>query len=110
MNKPASNHQGTSDDFYTRSAAPFPILMIVVVAAMASGAKVHAVSPTDVFYGAGAGNNTTTGIYDTAIGNFALNQVTTGSTNTANGYIALSHNTTGSRNTASGSGALFKNS
>ena len=65
---------------------------------------------SDTFYGGNAGNNTTTGIDDSAFGYYALNSVTTGSSNTAIGSKALDFNSTGSANTATGAFALGFNS
>jgi hypothetical protein len=53
-----------------------------------------------------AGNTTTTGELNTAVGGSALQSNTTGSTNTAVGIGALYSNTTGSSNTAVGAGTL----
>jgi hypothetical protein len=55
-----------------------------------------------------AGNSTTGGASNTAIGSFALN-FTMGYANTASGYFALLYDTTGSNNTASGETALNNN-
>ncbi len=49
------------------------------------------------------------GIYNTAIGNFALYQNTTGQSNTALGESALKNNTTGYSNIALGSSSMFYN-
>src|SRR5882762_5168379 len=72
-------------------------------------AQVKAVSVTDTFYGTGAGNNSTTGAYDSAFGWSALQSETSGGYNTAIGAAALFLNTTGIYNTASGYDALFVN-
>jgi hypothetical protein len=56
-----------------------------------------------------AGNTTTTGIDNVAVGVGALYSNTTASYNTASGVLALSSNTTGSNNAASGSLALVSN-
>lgn len=56
-----------------------------------------------------AGNTTTTGFGDTAIGVTALAANTSGYFNTANGYHALNANTYGYENTASGIWALAAN-
>jgi trimeric autotransporter adhesin len=53
-----------------------------------------------------AGNTTTKGLDNTAIGYGALESNTTGEQNTASGSLALQFNTTGSYNTASGLFAL----
>src|SRR5215831_1679773 len=70
---------------------------------------VKAVDPTDIFYGTGAGNNTTTANHLTAFGFEALSMVTSGFDNTADGYAALAHNDTGFANTAIGNAALANN-
>jgi hypothetical protein len=56
-----------------------------------------------------AGNTTSTGMENAALGYGALGRDTTGSGNTANGGGALGANTTGSVNTATGNGALSQN-
>ena len=56
-----------------------------------------------------AGNTTTTGLSNTAVGVGALTSNTTGYSNAANGYGALYSNTTGYGNTASGFYALQAN-
>jgi len=56
-----------------------------------------------------AGNFTTTGSWNTAVGSQALLSDTSGSYNTASGYQALLSNTTGTNNTAIGYQALFSN-
>ncbi len=56
-----------------------------------------------------AGNTTTTGLSNTAVGVGALTSNTTGYSNAANGYGALYSNTTGYGNSAAGSGALLEN-
>jgi hypothetical protein len=56
-----------------------------------------------------AGNMTTTGVANTAIGDAALEFNTTGVYNTAMGELALASNTTGNSNTATGLSALPKN-
>ena len=71
--------------------------------------QVKAVDPSDTFYGGNAGNNTTTGIGDSAFGWYALFRVTTGNFNTAIGVSALERNTTGNENTAIGFDALSNN-
>jgi hypothetical protein len=62
------------------------------------------------FYGAGAGNLTTSGGDNIAIGVNALLKNTNGSANTAIGVQALEGNMTGNQNTAVGTRALFDNS
>jgi type VI secretion system secreted protein VgrG len=61
------------------------------------------------FAGAGAGNSTSKGQYNTAIGSLALDANTSGGNNTASGYGALGANTTGSENTSGGVNALADN-
>jgi hypothetical protein len=56
-----------------------------------------------------AGNTTTTGVDNMAVGPFALYSNTSGNANTASGQWALESNTTGSYNTASGEEALYSN-
>ena len=51
----------------------------------------------------------TSGVYNSAFGNYALWSTTTGNANAAVGYGALPYNTTGSNNTAVGAYALFAN-
>jgi hypothetical protein len=63
----------------------------------------------DTFLGAGAGNFTTTGEWNTASGFQALHSNGNGSWNTASGYQALFTNTAGWANTASGYQALYSN-
>jgi hypothetical protein len=55
-------------------------------------------------------SNTTSGYYNTAIGNFTLFSNTSGDYNTANGYAALRYNTIGYDNTANGYQSLMINS
>lgn len=54
-------------------------------------------------------NNTTTGVGNVALGNYAMENSTTGDFNTAVGYDALSFNTTGNNNVAVGYGSLLNN-
>jgi hypothetical protein len=54
-------------------------------------------------------NNTSTGIYNTGLGRYALFANTTGSWNTATGDWALTTNTEGRDNTATGASALYYN-
>jgi len=63
----------------------------------------------NLFVGAGTGNFTTTGTYNTASGYQALHSNTTGHWNTASGYQALYSNTGGFAITASGYQALYSN-
>ncbi len=63
----------------------------------------------DTFVGTNAGNLTTTGSANTAIGYEALVQDTSGGANTAVGWEALIANTTGFNNTAVGDIALPRN-
>ncbi len=56
-----------------------------------------------------AGNNSTTGIQNTAVGVDALAVNTTGNNNTASGELALWSNRTGGANTANGDSALAGN-
>ncbi len=58
-------------------------------------------SGADAFLGF-AGNSTSTGSFNTAVGNFALEADSTGANNVAVGYSSLLQNTTGSSNTAVG--------
>src|SRR5437879_4367131 len=51
----------------------------------------------------------TTGVFNTAIGYFALSGNPSGFDNSASGDAALGSNTTGFQNTASGAGALYAN-
>ena len=77
-----------------------------------SGVTILRTSPntiTSVFIGCEAGNNTSTGINNTAIGRQALYKNTTGSNNTAFGYQALYSNTGGTNNTAIGNRVLYFN-
>jgi len=69
---------------------------------------VKAVDVTDTFYGNEAGNNTTTGLWNSAFGFEALFSNTTGHASTATGYLAL-YNNNGQSNTASGFEALYNN-
>jgi len=59
--------------------------------------------------GAGALQNNTTGIWNSAFGDRALNQNTTGGGNNAVGVHALRNNTQGTHNVADGVKALFSN-
>jgi hypothetical protein len=61
---------------------------------------------TALGYNAGVG---TTGIYNTAVGTFALQTNSTGTYNTTTGAYSMYGNTTGSRNTASGYYAMTSN-
>ncbi len=56
-----------------------------------------------------AGNTTTTGYYNTAVGSQALGSNTTGLNNTAEGLLALYYNTQGNGNIAVGGYALYSN-
>lgn len=62
-----------------------------------------------VSWGYFAGNDNTTGMSNTTIGNYSLSRNTTGSGNTANGFFAMYNNTTGAANTATGRSALYFN-
>jgi hypothetical protein len=90
---------------------PGAVLFIIsfVLSNLASLAQVKAVDVTDIFYGTGAGNGSTTGTYDSAFGYYALDSITDGSYNTANGAYTLYHNTSGNENTASGAYTLYSN-
>jgi len=90
---------------------PGAVLFVIafVLSNLAFLAQVKAVSDTDTFYGIGAGNNTTTGLSDSAFGYYALHSLTTGVSNTASGAAALTSNTGGGYNTANGAGALSSN-
>jgi len=61
------------------------------------------------FFIGSAGNSTTSGSVNTAVGFDALIANTSGSYNTANGVAVLNQNTSGSYNTAIGNGALVNN-
>jgi len=61
------------------------------------------------FSGPNAGNLTTSGIGNTAVGDGALQNNTSGASNTANGNAALYSNTSGNFNMADGAGALYYN-
>ncbi len=61
------------------------------------------------FFAGPSGNSTTSGSFNTAIGDQALINNTTGTENTANGESALIFNTTGSYNTAYGLDTLYDN-
>ena len=63
----------------------------------------------NTFLGSGVGTSTTTGANNTGIGNGALSNVKTGNNNTANGCSALFGNMAGSGNTATGVNALKLN-
>jgi hypothetical protein len=67
------------------------------------------IDPSDIFYGTGAGNLTTTGNNDSAFGYNPLHNNTSGSFNTATGSYALYNNTGGNNNTATGASALINN-
>jgi len=54
-------------------------------------------------------HNTTSGIYNTGLGYYALNANTSGNHNTATGALSLYYNSTGVHNTASGAYALVLN-
>src|SRR3990172_9545844 len=76
-----------------------------------SGAStlIHTYGTDNIFAGAGAGNLTMTGGYNTASGVSSLLSNTTGYYNTASGTYSLYSNTTGLRNTASGEQSLYSN-
>src|SRR3990172_5764410 len=76
-----------------------------------SGAStlIHTYGTDNFFAGAGAGNLTMTGGYNTASGVSSLLSNTTGFSNTASGAYSLSSNTTGYNNTASGAYSLVSN-
>ena len=86
-----------------RFALTIPMLLAVSLPAMA--AEIHGKDPG---IGSVALGDLTlakpnySGVYNTAIGMYALFATTRGSHNTAIGYAALQVNTTGSYNTASG--------
>ncbi len=61
----------------------------------------------DNFFVGQSGNATTSGYYNTAIGDYALYDNTSGSWNTASGFQALFSNTSGWFNTANGDRALL---
>ena len=69
----------------------------------------HTFGTNTLFVGAGAGNFTTTGSFNTGAGVNALTSNTTGYANTALGGEALNANTIGSYNLASGVNALLLN-
>lgn len=85
------------------------VVLFSVAFVLGNLASVAQVKAQNTFYGQGAGQNTTTGVNDSAFGSDALYYNTSGNGNTANGGFALSNNTTGSHNTASGANALFGN-
>ena len=66
-------------------------------------------SPYNAFVGIAAGNFTTTGTGNTAVGNSALASDTSGYSNSAFGSDTLSSDTTGAYDTAIGLGALYSN-
>jgi len=69
----------------------------------------HNFGTNNAFLGAGAGNTSMTGNFNSAFGFDALNANTTGNGNAAFGFDALLFNTTGSSNAAFGGNALFNN-
>jgi hypothetical protein len=74
----------------------FPLFFIVLALSnLALLAPVNAVDPSNAFTteGKGAGNEATTGLYDSAFGSYALHNVTSGYGNTASGAYALFANT-----------------
>lgn len=89
-----------------------PLFIIVLALSnLALLAPVKAVNPTNTFITEGkeAGNMTTTGLFDSALGCYALHSVTTGYGDTAIGAYALFNNTTGYSNTGTGDSALYSN-
>ena len=77
---------------------------------MQNGTKlIHSFGTNNFYAGADAGNFTTTGSANTALGIRALSANTTGSLNTATGAVSLASNTTGASNTANGYVALLNN-
>src|SRR5690349_566471 len=90
-----------------RAVARAAILCFFII--VSSAFPIRGADPSDVFYGPGAGANTTSGTNDSAFGSGALNTNTTGSSNTAIGAAALFSNTNGHDNTASGFFALSSN-
>ncbi len=74
-----------------------------------SSTLMHSYGVSNFFGGAGAGNLTMSGAYNTGIGAGALANDTTGFNNTANGFQALFSNTSGNGNTASGYASLDNN-
>src|SRR5215467_3259203 len=106
-----------------RQRAAGPILALIF--ASLPGTSMLAASPTNTFYGSGAGVNITTGTYDSAFGYNALSTATnvqgdtafgaealefnTAFDNTAFGYDALKFNTNGTNNTSVGWSALSQN-
>ena len=64
---------------------------------------------TGNFFVGQSGSATTSGIYNTANGDYALSANTSGNFNTANGGYTLAFNTNGYDNTANGYQALFNN-
>ena len=95
--KPAVNFMGTTDNQPLRFR----------VNNLWAG-EIHPASG-NLFLGLGAGNATTSGTKNTAIGEHSLFANSSGSNNTANGYYALSSNTSGPDNTANGYNSLFSN-
>jgi hypothetical protein len=75
--------------------------MLCFVIIVSAAFPVRAADPSDVFYGPGAGANTTSGVNDSAFGSGALYTNTSGSFNTAIGAATLFFNTSGHDNTAS---------
>jgi len=74
-----------------------------------NGVKAGRIDPAgNSFFGSQAGNSTT-GIFNTAMGSFALISNVGGVENTANGYSALFANISGNYNTANGGSALASN-
>jgi trimeric autotransporter adhesin len=80
-----------------------------VTVASGGGLLLRADSLDNFFAGIGAGNLTTSGTYNTAVGGYALESNTSGYNNTGNGFEALCWNQSGYNNTANGSGALCEN-
>jgi hypothetical protein len=70
------------------------------------GVFLHNYGVSSTFLGVGAGNFTTTGMFNTAVGQVALEHIGSGIENTAVGSGALMQLTSGSNNTAVGSSAL----
>jgi hypothetical protein len=89
-----------------------PLLIIVLALSnLTLPAPVRATDISDVFTmeGKGTGNASTTGLFDSAFGAYALHNVTTGYGDTASGYVTLFSNTTGYSNTATGDSSLYGN-
>src|SRR5215471_12222233 len=96
-------------NMFRHSTNTASLCSVLIAALIVSLSLAGVATAQNTFFGTGALQNNTTGLFDTAFGFEALFSNTTGSSNTANGSEALFSNTIGNFNTANGFVTLFKN-